>query len=371
MMSRREFIGALAASASVRSQSSDANPTIALLGQALIRHDLRKESPESFERMREFLKGTPFVFTNFEAAVQTSLDIHAAKTGLIHNAEPDTLDCLREMGVNLLALASNHAPDLGARGLTATINEAKQRGMTTAGTGRDISEAATPGVLRTSHGTIAIVGFESGGQIDDLVESAGPGRPGVLRLRVRSDRAWEPSDRELILAAVKSAAEQADWVLAYHHNHEYDENTRQQVPENQQQIGRACVDAGATLYVAHGYPGIRGIEIYKGHPLCHGLGNFIFETRRVVYYAADADAWQSVAVKCQLGKKAVTAIQVYPLSLRENQQPESGRGVLFPAGAPRPAVGDEAHGILQTFLRLCEQIGTRVNVGDTYAQVNL
>src|SRR5262249_25387111 len=135
MMSRREFIGALAASASVRSQSSDANPTIALLGQALIRHDLRRESPESFERMREFLKGTTFVFTNFEAAVQTSLDIRAAKTGLIHNAEPDTLDCLREMGVNLLALASNHAPDLGARGLTATINEAKQRGMITAGTG--------------------------------------------------------------------------------------------------------------------------------------------------------------------------------------------------------------------------------------------
>ena len=348
----------------VPSQSPD-TPTIALLGQALIRHDLRKESPASFERMREFLSGTPLVFTNFEAVVQTSFEVRAAKAGLIHNAEPDALDCLRALGVNLLALSSNHAADLGPAGITATIHEARQRGMVTAGTGSDLSEAARPGVLRTSQGTIAIVGFESGGQI----ESAGPGRPGVLRLRARSDRTWEPSDRERILAALTSAAQQADWVLAYHHNHEYDEKTRQQVPESQQQIAHSCVDAGATLYVAHGFPGIRGIEVYKGYPLVHGLGSFIFETRRVVYYAADTDAWQSIVVKCQLGKNAVTHIRIYPLSLRENQRLEEGQGVLFPAGAPRPAVGDEAQRILGTFRRLSEQMGTHVNVRETYAEV--
>jgi len=56
-------------------------------------------------------------------------------------------------------------------------------------------------------------------------------------------------------------------VLAYHHNHEYDERIREQVPESQKQIARLCVDAGATFYVSHGYPGIRAVEIYEGHPL--------------------------------------------------------------------------------------------------------
>jgi poly-gamma-glutamate capsule biosynthesis protein CapA/YwtB (metallophosphatase superfamily) len=357
MMNRREFLGVVAASAMAQSQSPDV-PTMALLGQALIRHDLRRESPASFERMRELLQGTPIVFTNFEAAVQTSLDVRAAHAGLIHNAEPETLDCLREMGVNLLALSSNHAADLGPRGISATIQAAKQRGMVTAGAGGDIAEAARPGLLRTSHGTIAMVGFESGGSI-----------PGVLQLKARSDRSWESADQERILAAVRSAAGQADWVLAYHHNHEYDEKSRQQVPETQQQIARLCVDAGATLYVAHGFPGIRGIELYKGCPLFHGLGNFIFETRRVVYYAADTTAWQSIVVKCRLERKAVTQIRAYPVSLRENQRLEEGQGVMFPAGAPRPAVGEEAQGILGTFRRLCDEIGTSVSIRDEYAQV--
>ena len=308
--------------------------------------------------MRELLRGTPIVFTNFEAAVQTSLDVRAAHAGLIHNAEPEALDCLREMGVNLLALSSNHAADLGPRGITATIQAATQRGMVTAGTGSDIAEAARPGLLRSSDGTIAMVGFESGGSI-----------AGVLQLKARSDRTWEPSGRERILAAVRVAAGPADWVLAYHHNHEYDEKTRQQVPDSQRQIARLCVDAGATLYVAHGFPGIRGVEIYKGRPLFHGLGNFIFETRRVVYYAADTTAWQGIVVKCRLEKKTVTQIRVYPVTLRENERPEEGQGVVFPAGAPRPAVGAEARGILGTFRRLCDEIGTSVSVRDEYALV--
>jgi poly-gamma-glutamate capsule biosynthesis protein CapA/YwtB (metallophosphatase superfamily) len=356
-----------AASVIAKSQEPDAR-TIALLGQALIRHDLRRESPASFERMRELLNGTPVVFTNFEAAVQTSLDVRATHSGLVHNAEPDALDSLREMGVNLLALSSNHAADLGPKGITATIREAEQRGMVTAGTGPDISAAARPGVLRTRHGTIAMVGFVSSGLLDDSA-IAGPNRPGVFELRARSDRTWEPSDRERVLEAVGSAAGKADWVLAYHHNHEYDEKIRQQVPDNQKQIARLCVDAGATFYVAHGYPGIRAVEIYKGHPLFHGLGNFVFQTRRVVYYASDISAWQGVVVKFQLGKSVSTEIRVYPVSLRENQRPQEGQGVLFPAGAPRPAVGEEAQVILGTFGRLCEEIGTHVTIRDTHAVV--
>ena len=190
-----------------------------------------------------------------------------------------------------------------------------------------------------------------------------------FQLRARSDHTWEPSDRERVLSAVRSAAGQADWVLAYHHNHEYDEKIRQQVPDSQKQIAHLCVDAGATLYVAHGFPGIRAVEIYKGCPLFHGLGSFIFQTRRVVYYATDIAAWQSVVVKCQLGKNVATEIRVYPVTLRENQRREEGQGVLFPAGAPRPAIGEEAQVILGTFGRLCEEFGTHVTIRDTHAVV--
>jgi poly-gamma-glutamate synthesis protein (capsule biosynthesis protein) len=364
-MNRRHFLTAVATS-TIASEAAPDAPQISLLGQALIRHDLRKESPVSFERMKDLLSGSPTVFTNFEAAVQTSLDVRAASSGLVHNAEPDTLDCLRALGVNLLALSSNHAADLGPAGIMATIREAERKGMITAGTGSDIVAAARPGVLRTRQGTIAMVGFVSAQSMDDAA-IAGPNRPGVLPLRARADRSWEPTDSELVLSAVRLASQQADWVLAYHHNHEYDEKNPQQVPRSQKDIARLCVDAGASLYVAHGYPGVRAIEFYKGHALFHGLGNFIFQTRRVVFYASDTAAWNSIVVKCALGKDAGKGIRVYPLSLRENQSREEGP--IFPAGAPRLALGEEAQVILRTFGRLCNEIGTQVRIGDTYALV--
>lgn len=184
-MNRRNFLTAVATS-TIASEAAPDALEISLLGQALIRHDLRKESPVSFERMKDFLSRSPAVFTNFEAAVQISLDVRAASSGLVHNAEPDTLDCLRALGVNLLALSSNHAGDLGPAGVMATIREAERRGMITAGTGSDIVAAARPGVLRTRQGTIAMVGFVSARSVDDAT-IAGPNRPGVLPLRARAD----------------------------------------------------------------------------------------------------------------------------------------------------------------------------------------
>ena len=71
-MNRRRFLAVAGAGALARSQEPDAL-TITLLGQAAIRHDLRRESPVSFEHMREVLRDSPVVFTNFEAAVQTSV----------------------------------------------------------------------------------------------------------------------------------------------------------------------------------------------------------------------------------------------------------------------------------------------------------
>jgi hypothetical protein len=57
------------------------------------------------------------------------------------------------------------------------------------------------------------------------------------------------------------------------------------------------------------------------------------------------------------------------VSLRESQRREEGQGVMFPAGAPRPALGEEAQVILGTFGRLSEELGTHVAIRDTYGVV--
>src|SRR5690606_25253271 len=42
---------------------------VKLVGQALIKHDLRKTVPASFAEAREYLSGADVVFTNLETAV--------------------------------------------------------------------------------------------------------------------------------------------------------------------------------------------------------------------------------------------------------------------------------------------------------------
>jgi poly-gamma-glutamate synthesis protein (capsule biosynthesis protein) len=47
----------------------------------------------------------------------------------------------------------------------------------------------------------------------------------------------------------------------------------------EREIARAAIDAGADVVVGHHAHILRGIELYKGKPIYHGLGNFATVTR--------------------------------------------------------------------------------------------
>lgn len=51
--------------------------------------------------------------------------------------------------------------------------------------------------------------------------------------------------------------------------------------EYQQPVGQALIEAGADLVVGHYSHSLRGIQMHHGKPICHSLGNFIFD-----FYAA-------------------------------------------------------------------------------------
>jgi poly-gamma-glutamate synthesis protein (capsule biosynthesis protein) len=47
----------------------------------------------------------------------------------------------------------------------------------------------------------------------------------------------------------------------------------------ERQVAKAAIDAGADIVVGHHAHIMRGVEIYKGRPVFHGLGNFVTVTR--------------------------------------------------------------------------------------------
>ncbi len=48
------------------------------------------------------------------------------------------------------------------------------------------------------------------------------------------------------------------------------------------------IDAGANVFLAHGPHAVRGIELYRGRPIIHSPGDFVFQPHRVERFPAEA-----------------------------------------------------------------------------------
>ena len=86
-------------------------------------------------------------------------------------------------------------------------------------------------------------------------------------------------DCRAILNNVRDAADRSDFVLVSLHTHEGTEDNwySLRVPSFIEDFSRRAIDAGATAVVGHGAHFLRGVEIYKGHPIFYNLGNLLME----------------------------------------------------------------------------------------------
>jgi poly-gamma-glutamate capsule biosynthesis protein CapA/YwtB (metallophosphatase superfamily) len=101
------------------------------------------------------------------------------------------------------------------------------------------------------------------------------------------------------------------------HNH-YWEPVQANTPEWQKAFARECVDAGAAAFVAHGTPLMQGRELYRGVPLFHGLGNFIFQTRKAEGFYGAA-AWRSLIVDARFNNGQFVDARLTALQLEDRK----------------------------------------------------
>ncbi|MEX2081892.1 MAG: CapA family protein, partial [Dehalococcoidia bacterium] len=289
------LVGVLALAAFVaappfEARGQDTNISVALVGQALIKSDVCATAPAAFEQARGYLKGVDVAFTNLEVAITPPGEKLTPRGPAAVPAPPVVIDCLKSMGFNVLSLANNHAFDLQREGIAATIGEVRKRGLVHAGTGADADAAAAAGFLDTPKGKVALVAMATGAQLVPETWAA-PGRPGVNYLERFPDGRPNPEHKKRILDSVRAAARESKLVIAYHHNHYWGDPVGSGLPpDREKRIGRfetlpwavdwarELIDAGASIYVAHGDPSLHGIEVYKGKLILHGLGNYIFES---------------------------------------------------------------------------------------------
>lgn len=338
-------LGAVARSRDVR---------VALLGQCLIQQDLRQAAWPGRAGIAALLKSADTVFTDLETAIAGAGLVPTRQSEVLHVAPPAVIDCLTELGVNLVATSNNHAWDLGAPGILNALAALDARHLAHAGSGRDLAAASSAGVC----GKVALVAAAAGAIRDGA--AATEKRPGVNELRRGADGALVGEDVARVLTSIGAARRRGETVIAYLHNH-YWEADPADTPAWQRAYARQCIDAGAAVFVAHGPPLLQGIEHHKGAPLFHGLGSLIFQTRKTAGYGAEA--WQSLAIDARFRNGQFVTARLVPIQLdgtRERPDAEFVRGI------PAIARGADATAILQRVATLSAKLGYTLPItGDT------
>lgn len=393
---------------------ADGDITMALTGDAIISRKMRVYEESGFLEMRRIIREADLGFTNLEVLFhdyEPEIIPQAESGGTYMRAEPELAKELSWLGFDLVSRANNHTMDYGPAGMRATTKATEAAGLAHAGTGENLAEACEPAYVETPGGRVALISIAS--TFDDFMRAGAQrmdfrGRPGLCPLRYestyrvpRSDLqelsrirqgvfSWadeeagdtveffdgrfvasdgegygesssvHSGDAERILARIRDATRQAQWVIVNSHTHEGGDEEFSP-PEFFQDFARRAVDAGADAVIVEGPHVMRGVEIYEGRPIFHSLGNFIFQNETVLRqpednyrpygldpytglpgdfqdtrieqggggFPAEADYWEAVVAETVFRDGELDEIRLHPVTLGYGEErPVRGRPLL-------------------------------------------
>jgi poly-gamma-glutamate synthesis protein (capsule biosynthesis protein) len=204
-------------------------------------------------------------------------------------SDPDNLAALARAGLDVATLAGNHIADAGPEGIEDTLASLRELGIATAGAGANLAEACRPATIEAAGRRIGVLSYNCVGPRDGWarpskagcayvevlthyeLDHAGPGGP------PRIFTFATPESLEALRADVAALRARVDLVVVALHKGLG--HVRARLAQYERDVAHVAVDAGADVVVGHHAHILRGVEVYRGRPIFHGLGNFATVTR--------------------------------------------------------------------------------------------
>lgn len=234
-------------------------------------------------------------------------------------AAPESVSVLRDMGVDIVALANNHAYDYGEDAFLDTLDTLEQAGIPYVGAGRNLSEAVQPIYYLVGGSKIAVLGatqIERNTNPD--TRGATEDTPGVFRCL----------ETELLEEKIREAKEECDFVIVYIH---WGTESTDQLDWRQINDAPLYVEAGADIIIGDHPHCLQEIGYIDGVPVIYSLGNFWFNSRTM----------DSCIVKMTLSEEGIESLQFVPCL-------QSGCSVSLLEGEERARVISYMQGISDT-----------------------
>lgn len=230
-----------------------------------ISFDAESGGTYDFKPVYQFIK--PVTAAADIAFVNQEVPMGGAEFGIgkypMLNAPQEAADALIDAGFNVINEASNHALDVGKKGLLNTLAAWKARGTAVIGAFATQEEAQTPCIIEKNGITMGFVGYSYG----------------TNGIALPADMPWLVSiiDREKIREDIEKLREICEYVVvSLHWGSEY--QTAQN--DEQKSLAQFVADCGADLIIGHHPHVIQGMQVLNRPDgkttLCaYSLGNFV------------------------------------------------------------------------------------------------
>jgi poly-gamma-glutamate capsule biosynthesis protein CapA/YwtB (metallophosphatase superfamily) len=247
--------------------------------------DLILDEPEPdrfFDRVRSVLSAADLVVGHVEVphtlrGEELDFDVPAPAS------HPDHLAALGRAGFHVATLAGNHVFDCGPQGIEDTIAALDAVGVRSCGAGRDLGAASQPARLERGGRRIGLLSYNC---VGPTAAWAAPDKPGCAYVRLLGDgkgvtldrhAVADPSSIRAMQRQIERLASEVDLVLVALHKGIV--HTPALLADYERPVACAAIDAGAGIVFSHHAHILRGVEVYRGRPIFHGLGNFVTVTR--------------------------------------------------------------------------------------------
>ena len=317
--------------------------TIAAVGDFMLE---RRLAAEDLASVCDLLAGADVVIANVDA-VLSDRGTPVPKWANLRGPREAAHD-LRALGIDVVAMANNHAMDFRTEGMLDTCRAYDEAGILHPGAGEHLAAATAPAVIDTGNGRVAILAIACTLPPES---AAGPDWPGIAPLRIRyafavdetllaeqpgtvpDVRSW-PDAKDLDraqrdIAAARAAADAVLVVVHWGVPAPWRAPSHPTIQEYQRTLGHALVEAGADAVLGNHPHELHGIEFYQGRPIAYSLGNFWIDT-------IGAYPWmrrESLVLRLALSRGGVASVELVPLLLDDD-------------GVPRPDPSHRAIGLL-------------------------
>jgi poly-gamma-glutamate synthesis protein (capsule biosynthesis protein) len=253
--------------------------------------------------------GTDVRIINLETSI-TASERYWPDKGIHYRMHPRNVGCLTAAGIDCCCLANNHVLDWGYEGLAEMLRTLDRAGVAHAGAGLGAAEAASPAALDVrGKGRVLVFAFSSTTSGIPWEWAVTEGRTGVNCLTDLSD---ETARR--VAGRVRRIKQPGDVAVASIH---WGGNWGYDIPEEQIRFARRLIDEGIDLVHGHSSHHVKGIEVYRGHLILYGCGDFLTDYEGIGRYEAfrgDLALMYLARVDPRQGR--LVAVRLVPLQVR-------------------------------------------------------